>query len=132
MQIADSFYITGNVHLYSPRRKEPGQPLFIQLSRVVTAEDIKTNTAQYIKPFTVYPNPFHDQVRVNFELAQSKPVTISLYTMQGQLVTAENTGTLSAGVYTRAIQVPSSLAPGSYIVNINTGTSSKQNIVIKQ
>ena len=132
LQMADSLFITGNIHLYSPKRKEPGQPLYIQLSRAATPEELKTNMAQNVKPLTVYPNPFSSQVKVNFELDQSKRVTISLLTMQGQLVTAENPGTLSAGSYTRSIQVPASLAPGSYIVNVTTGTSSKQNVVIKQ
>jgi hypothetical protein len=130
LQMADSMFITGNFHLYSPKRKEPGQPLFIQLSRAATPEE-KT-LAQNTKPPNVYPNPFHNQVKVNFQLDQSKPVTISLLTLQGELVTAETPGTLAAGSYTRSIQVPVSLAPGSYIVNITTGTSSIQNIVIKQ
>lgn len=131
LQMADSLYITGNIHVYSPKRKEPGQPLYIQLSRVAMPDELNPTVAAN-KSLTVYPNPFHDQVKVNFELEQSKPVTISLFTMQGQLVTADNAGTLSAGVYTRTIQTPAALAPGSYIVNVTTGTASKQNIVIKQ
>ncbi|MBC8462383.1 MAG: T9SS type A sorting domain-containing protein, partial [Deltaproteobacteria bacterium] len=47
-----------------------------------------------------YPNPFNPETWIPFKLAQSAPVTISIYDTKGQLIRTISLGNRNAGIYT--------------------------------
>jgi hypothetical protein len=72
--------------------------------------------------FSVYPNPIEGSARVSFYLANSGAVTVSLYSILGQVVTDRNLGVLGAGQHETAIDVQG-LPAGIYILRVNTGSN---------
>jgi len=70
----------------------------------------------------VSPNPFDGSAKVSFFLGKSGNVTLSLYSMVGQLVTTRSLGNLSSGQH-ESILDGHNLTPGIYILQLNTGTN---------
>ena len=128
-RMQDSIYLTGNLQLYSPVRLESGPPMFINLARAATAGDDYPAVADN-GGVTISPNPFHDHIQVQFALAASQRVYISLLSLGGERLTTEDAGTYPAGSYTHSINVPASIASGEYIVSVNTGEFTKHNVVV--
>ena len=130
LQTNDSVYLTGDLSLYSPVRKEPASPMYVYLSRVATAADkdeLRTEST-----VATWPNPFKDRVQVKFSVNGNQAVVISLVSMSGDVVSVQALGRYGAGTYTQWIDVPASVASGAYIVKVNTGTSGGNALVVKQ
>ncbi len=70
---------------------------------------------------SVFPNPAKETAQLNFELASSTTVTISLYDIAGKLVYSENKGTMSQGRHFDVMNV-APLAKGFYTVAVQTNS----------
>jgi hypothetical protein len=125
----DSLYITGNLQLYDLKRHLPGRPMYVHLSRVAAPAMLtKVNNPLEVKAF---PNPFKSQFKVEFVLASSQKVGISLVSMQGQVIFKEDAGLLQPGTYQHDIQVPITTAAGNYVLLVTAGGQKKQVNILK-
>jgi hypothetical protein len=125
----DSLYITGNLQLYDLKRMLPGRPVYIHLSRVAEPAMVtKFNNPLEVKAF---PNPFRNQLKVEFVLASSQKVSVSLISLQGQTILKEDAGLLQPGTYQHDIQTPATMAAGNYILLVTAGGEKKQVNVLK-
>ncbi|HLG02521.1 MAG TPA: T9SS type A sorting domain-containing protein, partial [Bacteroidia bacterium] len=70
----------------------------------------------------VYPNPFDAGTNVNINLKASEEVTIEVYDMAGQLVSAQYAGQLAIGQHNIALS-GENLANGFYFVKVRAGQS---------
>ncbi len=71
----------------------------------------------------IYPNPFQDEVTIEFTATSNEPVTISMYNLLGQVIfTAEVDVTYGLNTYT--IDTERSLAEGFYVVELRKGDQS--------
>ena len=71
----------------------------------------------------VYPNPFQDEVTIEFTATSSEPVTINMYDLLGQVIfTAEVD--VNYGLNTYTIDTDRSLAEGFYVVELRKGEQS--------
>ena len=80
-----------------------------------------------------YPNPFNPATRINFELAQTSDVTLTIYNMLGQKVaTLVNNQTMTAGAHGVNFDA-SRLSSGMYLYRIEAGSfvSTKKMMLIK-
>jgi hypothetical protein len=78
-------------------------------------------------PLQIYPNPFHSRINLRLPDTLTGELLISLNDMYGRLVysTQESeTGMLS-------IDLPA-LAPGLYLLRVNTGTHCNSSLLIKE
>lgn len=83
---------------------------------VVGVETIKTENT-----LVVYPNPFHKQLHVDFNLKQANPARISLVNLLGQEITLLGNYThLEAGIHSFTIS-PENLKPGIYFIKLVSG-----------
>ena len=72
---------------------------------------------------SVYPNPFNSFTTVEFTLLDKENVVVDVMSVVGELVYAEDHGTLGSGSH--KIQISGeSLAPGIYFVKIQIGATS--------
>lgn len=71
----------------------------------------------------VYPNPFQDEVTIEFTATSSEPVTINMYDLLGQVIfTAEVD--VNYGLNTYTINTDRSLAEGFYVIELRKGEQS--------
>ncbi len=69
---------------------------------------------------SIFPNPFSQRATVEFGVAQSGPVTLALYNLQGQLVRQLFAGQQAAGLTHSFSLDASGLSTGLYIVHLMT------------
>ncbi|MBU1096001.1 MAG: T9SS type A sorting domain-containing protein [Bacteroidetes bacterium] len=80
-----------------------------------------------------YPNPFNPTTTIEFSVSKSSQISLSVYSLNGELVTnLLNSSNFASGVY-RITFDASKLASGTYIYTINDGTQSisKKMILLK-
>jgi bacillolysin len=82
------------------------------------------------KPVTVFPNPFRDELRVEFELNQPRMVRLELFDLLGRRVEAK-TLTAPAGLIQEYLPL-SRLSAGAYLLRVSAGTQSASRKVIKE
>lgn len=70
----------------------------------------------------VYPNPFKDNIRLDLSLDMTKPVSVSLFDMEGRMVYSRNYGA-NASNRKLTIDKLDFLKPGSYMVRVVSGES---------
>lgn len=72
-----------------------------------------------ILPFIVYPNPFSDQIKIEFN-QNIKDVTLALYNVNGQKI--KNQRLVNENELSYKLEVSNSLANGLYILEVHTKT----------
>jgi hypothetical protein len=128
----DSLYISGNLQLYNPLRKEPGHPLYVHLSRVASNDERAITHAGGIMNMHASPNPTTGLLKVNFTIASAQRVIITVLDLQGRPVLREEAGTLPAGTYQRDLKIASKIAQGAYALVLQAGNATKQLMIVKQ
>jgi len=68
----------------------------------------------------VYPNPFSDQVSVEFEVTNPSRVSIELMNSLANIVWTKDLGTLPSGIYTNSLDIRH-LASGIYFCRLQVG-----------
>lgn len=99
-------------------------PLFYQAPET-PREELTTaikNKKTDIILLSAYPNPFIDQITVQFNLATSAPFELSVYDMSGKLVKQENLGQLVKGLHNKIIKLDN-LANGIYKLVLSNAQS---------
>jgi hypothetical protein len=124
----DSVYLSGYVRFYSIIRKEPGQPMFISLSRTTAGTLIGQDVAGL--NLSLSPNPTPDEMRASFTIKNQSKVQLQLFDMNGRPLQQSAPETLPAGSYTYSFFVQG-LASGSYLVKINAGGTTQSKIFEK-
>lgn len=77
---------------------------------------------------SIYPNPFSNNFKINFESLSSDKVIVSLYDITGRMVESKNIEYLNINNQ----EIGSDLNSGVYIVNIKQGDVSKSLRIIKK
>lgn len=70
--------------------------------------------------FNVYPNPLHDAIHVNYSLTDRKNVRIQLYSITGEVVAELLNEDQESGVYSKKLDIPTSVISGVYFLKVNT------------
>lgn len=73
-----------------------------------------------INDVNIYPNPSDKTANIGIDLAKTENVTINVYNMTGELVSAMNEGELAEGQHNVVLN-GANLADGMYFVTITTG-----------
>lgn len=89
-----------------------------------------TNLNQDITAVSIRPNPFYDEVLIQFNCLKTEKITLEVWSADGKLMLKENLGTVDAGL--RFAKFDGSKFPsGFYLVKLNGQNSSKGETVIK-
>lgn len=82
---------------------------------------------------SVYPNPFNDDVNINYEIKEAGPVEISITDLQGRVVFNESKSFLESGVY--SLDLGNSFAElkaGMYILKFKVADKESTTKLLKQ
>jgi hypothetical protein len=124
--MGDSVCLSGDMRFYSIKRKEPGQPMFIALSRK-TADKLSDNVQLQLK---VAPNPTSETVKAHFILSQASRVSLQVVDHNGNVVQQLQIGTLPAGNYIYPQNIKN-LPAGSYVLVLYAGNTKQHQLFIK-
>jgi hypothetical protein len=80
------------------------------------------NPSSSIGAVSLYPNPSNENTNVHLVLSQNENVTISVYNIAGELISAENEGQVIQGEHDFNLGTMN-LAKGMYFVKVTAGTS---------
>ena len=130
----DSVYLTGNVDRIFKKDNEPYRPTYFILDREKqgTIASIKTmsrtssiETGMDEQQFVilqdtafsitqVYPNPFDNQINIDFSVSTGESVCFQIYNVSGLLLYSSPKKTYNAGAY--SVVLTPSLPKGNYIL----------------
>ena len=75
------------------------------------------NDLELVNNVSVYPNPFNNNAKINFNLVESGVVALEVYNVLGSKVISQNIGEKTAGAHTANISAEG-LDAGVYMVNL--------------
>jgi len=87
-------------------------------------DDVTISIPNQISLQPNWPNPFNAGTSISFDLNKTANVTLSVYDINGRLVTTLMQGQQSAGSKTLSWQPNASVASGVYFLNLNTEDAS--------
>lgn len=80
----------------------------------------------------IVPNPFRSTLQVQFNVASSQTVGIRIHDLQGRLVAVEKSMTVSPGATAISLNSTSTLAPGTYLMQVTLDGERYVYKIIKQ
>jgi len=105
----------------------------IWMDQTISSACLLSNTDDLdvsIEELEVYPNPIHDEININFHLAQKSDIEISLSNILGKRVSQSLLPDHHSGLITETMDV-SDLPTGSYVLRIATSSSEQSVLIIK-
>jgi len=75
-----------------------------------------------INELTVFPNPFSQTTKINFQISSAQNIRLAIYSIDGQLINNFHVGQMPAGNYTKVFDAKN-YRPGMYFVVLQTRTS---------
>jgi len=137
--INKKIYLTGSLNTFSNEWKESGPPMQIILKLTeegdedLTKEEILTLSQQKNHFITLYPNPFENDVLIEYELENSAKVNVSVYDLTGNasIATFEENSSQIEGKYRYTLN-GGNLRPGMYIVRVSVGSEMHSRILVKK
>jgi hypothetical protein len=94
-------------------------------------EDLVPGITGNIFNLTAYPNPFSQQLNIEFSLSENTPVRIIIYNILGEQIYYENYNELSPGRHTLEI-LPKTEQSGYYFYSIITSKGKISGKVLKE
>lgn len=123
-----TFYASGNAA--NGNNQDTGDHIYTTSQAVAISPSAGVAEHPSAATFSLYPNPAHDQVNVNFTAASGDAVNVTLYSLNGQEVTSLFNGTGDGIEHNVQLSLPSDLAPGVYLVRVTEGTTAATQRVI--
>jgi photosystem II stability/assembly factor-like uncharacterized protein len=114
-----------DINYHQPTKKlaagTHGRSMFeIDLSTLISVENIISTTAKEYKLHQNFPNPFNPTTKINFEIPKAGNVSINIYDITGRLVSSLLNKNLSVGKYEIEWNA-SGISSGIYFYRIESG-----------
>ena len=123
----DGLFVTGNLSLYLPDDKEPQQPMTLVLEKKMSGT-VPAVTSK-IATVSAYPNPFQDQINVEFSLNAPSRVLVKVTSIDGRLQYTSSLTPLEMGDY--RIPISLDVPSGTYFVTIEAAEDHQSIKLIK-
>ena len=131
-------YLTGTLQTFTDEWQEPGPPMHIILKQTeegdedLTAEELLALTDQKEHFITLYPNPFVNDVLIEYELESDANVNVGVYDFSGNntAITLELGALQTHGKHKYTFN-GSNLRSGMYIVRVGVNNEMHSRILIK-
>ncbi|MDI3322529.1 T9SS type A sorting domain-containing protein [Pinibacter soli] len=127
--VQDSLFLAGDTRFYSLTRKEPGQPMYIALSKQIVQEK-KPTILSPLQKLIVSPNPASAFVKASFTLDQAERTQLLLTDLNGRVLQTIPASLLPAGSYTYSFNVQS-LPAGTYVIQVAVQSKIESKMFIK-
>lgn len=80
---------------------------------------------------SIYPNPFNDQITLQYTITQDGPVQMYLFDALGRTLATQDFGTVSKGIQRTTFNI-NNLSAGTYILVLDINGQKEQRIVVKK
>ena len=122
-------YLSGDVRFYSLSRREPGQPMYVWLSRKIRPG---FGAAFEHLQLSISPDPATDILNAGFSISQAGTVNLQILTMDGKPLPGRSvTKTLPAGSYIIPFEVQD-LPAGSYLLVLTSGGVHESKVFLRK
>lgn len=98
-------------------------------SVVLGVDPVNGNPSKY-QSLNVYPNPFRNELTVNYTLSNTTSVNISVFDLAGKKVASVSEGNQNKGEYTKTLNL-SSLPMGTYLIRLESGIGNAYGKAVK-
>lgn len=101
-------------------------------TKATTASASKAlDQAKPLASIAAYPNPFRDNITLSFSVDKAGPVSLTIFDLQGKVITSLYEGTAEAGVHQVNLDSKQLPTTGIYIAKLNSASGVKtQRIVL--
>jgi uncharacterized protein len=139
-KINDSITLSGTIQMFSDKTNEPQKPQYIYLTKYESTSNVDRiqlynddgSIMRTISNLAVYPNPFTNIVKVDFENKETQNVKINLVTIDGKTVYDNDLGILNQGTYSIEVLPSQTLLAGVYIVKMQFNKKTISVKIVKQ
>lgn len=124
-------YTDGN---WEPTEFIKGDRVNFCIAPIISTEDpssIDYNFNNGLNISSVYPNPVIDRVNFDFTAQNDESIEVSLYTLNGQLIT-NKTSQVNAGEQTLSIDVPAEVPAGQFLALVKTTEGMVSFMMVKE
>lgn len=112
--------------------KNTGDYTYTSIKKLKAITSLVDEHEQMISGISIYPNPVSDAFHVSYNLKNAEMVNVNLYTLSGQKLSTLLTKEHAAGQQNEAIELPSFVNAGAYLLQVNAGSISKmERIIVK-
>lgn len=80
---------------------------------------------------SIYPNPFTNQISMQYTIAKTGEVNLYLFDMTGKALTTKSLGTIDAGIQRTTFNI-NNLSAGTYVLVLDIDGVKQKRIVVKQ
>lgn len=88
------------------------------LSDTICYTTVGLNSANFLPEFDVFPNPFSENITIEFKLLRGRKISFSLYGLTGKLIYQTPEKSYSAGHHQVQVKIPE-VAAGAYILRVH-------------
>ena len=93
--------------------------VFITKGDVLSIDELNVNSTNSLN-MTVYPNPANQNITVNYNLKKSSNVKISIFDIQGKLITLVKLNNIGSGEHSEKINIENLTNKSIYIIQVET------------
>ena len=80
---------------------------------------------------SIYPNPFNNQITIQYTITQDGPVHMHLFDALGRSLATQDFGQVSKGIQRATFNI-NNLVPGTYILVLDINGQKEQRVVVKK
>ena len=80
---------------------------------------------------SIYPNPFNDQITLQYTITKDGPVTMYLYDAMGKQLATEQLGLINKGIHRTNFTI-SNLTAGAYVLVLDIDGQKQKRILVKR
>ena len=80
---------------------------------------------------SIYPNPFNNQVTIQYTITNSGPVNMYLFDIMGRLMATETIEHVNSGIHRAAFEI-NNLMAGTYVLKLDINGSEQNRIIVKK
>jgi len=113
----------GTKYIYQACMWNLGDTTWGDSSYFITSLNSGLSVLKPLEEITVYPQPVTENFQLRYQLNQNATVKLSIYSLNGTLITTENLGLQESGVHYQEMNF--NLAKGIYLLNLETPLGNK-------
>lgn len=126
-----TFYFAGNAT--NSGNNSSGDRIYVSSQVVNPASTVSVaDIEEAMASFRVQPNPFMDQVTIDYSTSGSGPALVSVYDVRGSLLQQLDLGTRAAGRYTERIEALDALPDGVLFIHLTVDGTTRIQRAVKQ
>lgn len=125
-----SRHLTDGVVAAIPNSNQVGIPAPFNPRNCITSTNNLEETYENVL-LSIYPNPFNNQITIQYTITQDGPVNMYLFDALGRTLATQDFGNVAKGIQRATFNI-NNLVPGTYVLVLDINGQKEQRIVVKK